>query len=458
MRDTSSDPDVRAQAIERGLAAALTADNDVALSDTFVLPRLDKAECRAFLVSLCPQPTRLVVPLRSGLNVVARGGALGDHEEWPRMWCEAAQCHILCTPSERAFVGDRSTFGTMLWPAAAPFDIRVFEPPANQTGLYTHTTEASEIASWSAAPEMWTPLAHGDVLLCLRGPWVFAWMPQSSSLTLATRQNEEVTELHSESRVIESVARGDILVVTFHGVHEWAHGREMDRVFKDAVAGRRVAAILFNLLEYEYVGGNDVDCLVYGGGGPGGEPGNRIRPVCIVASGRTRSSLHGFFRDSQILDVFRIDFADTVEDGLLRVRTRIAERDGPRLPANISRPVQASRAKARSVPEPGGGGSQMRDRIFVAVGVAWGGSFIASHFPQGLSEIALMLQVSWRFCSSRSARTISSESRPQPSYTVVVSDHRALSHPPGEPLFSSANLNGFAVNTHPAIHVAGFRV
>jgi hypothetical protein len=190
--DTWLNPDLRADAIERGLAALTTADDET-LSDTQVLQRLDKAKCRALLVSLRSDPIRLVVPLRTGMNIVAREEDLTEHEVsvsasllsgsfgWPRFWCEAAQVHILCTALRRAFVADRSTAWTTLWPAAAPFDIRDVEPSFPDVFYERNVTGACEIAPWSVASELWTPLAQGDVLLCVRSPWVFAWMPPSSA-------------------------------------------------------------------------------------------------------------------------------------------------------------------------------------------------------------------------------------------------------------------------------------
>src|SRR3989442_4561963 len=128
-----------------------------------------------------------------------------------------------------------------------------------------------------------------------------------------------MSELLTESRVVETVAQGDVLEVIFRGAHEWTHGHEMERRLQDGLAGRTVAAILFNLLEYEYVAGNDVTVLYTAALDRTGTT-TRIRPVCIIATGRTRSSLCGWFAKGKIIEACRIEFADTVAMGLRRLK------------------------------------------------------------------------------------------------------------------------------------------
>jgi len=193
-----------------------------------------------------------------------------------------------------------------------------------------------------------------------------------------------VSKLLAESRIIETVARGGVLEVTFRGVHKsGTSGREMERLFQDAVAGKTVAAILFNLLEYDCVAGRDVYFL-FTAPWSGTATETRIRPVCIVASSRTRSSLFGFCSDAHFLEVFPIEFADTVEMGLLRLRTRLAEPDDPRLPADTKQSWAGARARAGSVPEPRGRGNQTRNLILMAVAMTSASSFITSHSAREL--------------------------------------------------------------------------
>lgn len=134
-----------------------------------------------------------------------------------------------------------------------------------------------------------------------------------------------MSELLAESKTIEIAAQGEVLELVFRGKHEWTHGCEMERHLQDALAGRTVAAILFNLLEYEYVFGNDVTALFTAAWDRTGVT-TTIRPVCITATGITHSSLYELFKQGKLIEGFRIEFADTVATGLLKLRTRLAER------------------------------------------------------------------------------------------------------------------------------------
>ncbi len=130
-------------------------------------------------------------------------------------------------------------------------------------------------------------------------------------------------QLVSESEII-GTPRGDVLEITFRGIHESGHGREMNRYIEAKLAETRPVGILFNLLDYEYVFGNDVTGLFTSSFDRSGKK-LRIRPICIVATGKTHRSLYESFKSSRLLDALRIEFTSGVEPGLQRLRERLAE-------------------------------------------------------------------------------------------------------------------------------------
>ena len=132
-----------------------------------------------------------------------------------------------------------------------------------------------------------------------------------------------MSQLVSESRVIGTPI-GDVLEITFRGIHEWTHGSEMNRYIEKKLAEARPAAILFNLLDYEYVFGNDVTGL-FTASFDREEEKLQIRPVCIVATGTTHRSLYNFFKSAHLLDTLKIEFATSVEHGLQCLRERLSE-------------------------------------------------------------------------------------------------------------------------------------
>lgn len=131
-----------------------------------------------------------------------------------------------------------------------------------------------------------------------------------------------MSRLSCDSRVIATPA-GNVLEITFRGIHEWSHGGEMDRYVEDKLTETRPAAVLFNLLDYEYVSGNDVTALFSASFDRDGKKGARIRPVCIVATGTTHRSLYSFFEDTQLLDAFAIEFASSEAPGLQHLKARL---------------------------------------------------------------------------------------------------------------------------------------
>jgi hypothetical protein len=191
MNDASapqSDPRVLAIAHgRRVLGARANADSSLYRND-LVLRRKDRAATTAFLISLQSEPVRLLVPLRAGENIVARETDISDYDlilpdtlktipihAWPRRWCEAGQCHIICRPPATARVADRSSAGTRLFRSGSP---RANLPVP--TGWYYYPDDSWRdvepvTGRWDGDIQGWSLLFEGDVLVCLRGLWVFAW-------------------------------------------------------------------------------------------------------------------------------------------------------------------------------------------------------------------------------------------------------------------------------------------
>jgi len=84
------------------------------------------------------------------------------------------------------------------------------------------------------------------------------------------------------------------------------------------VAENQPAVIVFNLLGYQYVWGNDVTVLFTAAYD---HDTKRSRPVYIVATGKTYTSLHDFFKMSHILEAVPIEFLHSTEEVVQRLHT-----------------------------------------------------------------------------------------------------------------------------------------
>ena len=155
-------------------------------SDTLLLARRNPGKVVAFLASLRTNPVRLVVPLVSGPNVIARSESLSEHippetsealDSWPARWCEAAQCHLFCEGPRVASVADRSSNGTTILHAFDPFE---FLPECSATPPFWYQPFGPRlrhiVGSSEDSPRTWSLLNEGDVLVGMHSPWVFAWL------------------------------------------------------------------------------------------------------------------------------------------------------------------------------------------------------------------------------------------------------------------------------------------
>src|SRR3990172_12221057 len=113
-----------------------------------------------------------------------------------------------------------------------------------------------------------------------------------------------MSELTCDSRVLEASSAGDIIEIAFHGVHEWTHGGKMQRFIQQTVmdVDPSPSAVVINLLDYDYEAGNDISGLF---DAFMDRKRHRLRPCCIVATGRTHGAMYPFFASARILDTFR---------------------------------------------------------------------------------------------------------------------------------------------------------
>lgn len=210
IQTASSQSDPRLLAVEQGrLVLETSLPGSRPFLNTLVLGRKDGADRIAFLISLWSEPVRLLAPLRFGENIVARQSDISDYDlilpdslratpeyGWPIRWCEAGQCHIVCHPPDLARVADRASYGTCLYRASSPPDL--LPAPRVQGSVVRYLTQGTGLepveGDWSSgacegnAPRRgpWSQLFEGDVLVCLHGLWVFAWLPTSRPTSRAS--------------------------------------------------------------------------------------------------------------------------------------------------------------------------------------------------------------------------------------------------------------------------------
>lgn len=122
--------------------------------------------------------------------------------------------------------------------------------------------------------------------------------------------------LVAESQVLQISPLGTVVEISFRGTHEWTHGNEMHRYVEKVVSERRPAAIVFNLLDYRYVFGNDVTALFTAAYD---QDAKKLRPVYIAATGTTYTSLYNLFETGRIQESLGIEFVDSVEEAVQRL-------------------------------------------------------------------------------------------------------------------------------------------
>ncbi len=90
----------------------------------------------------------------------------------------------------------------------------------------------------------------------------------------------------------------------------------MHRYVEEAISKNHPSAIVFNLLDYQYVFGNDVTTLFTAAYDRNAK---KLRPVYIAATGTTYKSLRNLFNSGRIQEAFRVEFVDSIEDAVRRL-------------------------------------------------------------------------------------------------------------------------------------------
>jgi hypothetical protein len=124
-------------------------------------------------------------------------------------------------------------------------------------------------------------------------------------------------QLLTESRVFDISPLGIVAEISFQGIHDWTHGNEMARHIQRIASENRPAAIIFNLINYQYVFGNDVMPLFVAALD---QEAKKPRPVYIVATGRTHKSLYNLFKQTGALQkAIDVQFVESVEEAIRRL-------------------------------------------------------------------------------------------------------------------------------------------
>ena len=130
-----------------------------------------------------------------------------------------------------------------------------------------------------------------------------------------------MNDLVLRSAILEGTSGGGILRVSCHGVHDWTHGPRIAEYAQSLLATNAVAAVIIDLLEYEYMFGNDLAALfvVFND-----KNAKTLRPTCIVAAGKTRTAIEALFREANMLSCLDLTFAFTIEAAVDALRRQLA--------------------------------------------------------------------------------------------------------------------------------------
>jgi hypothetical protein len=129
-----------------------------------------------------------------------------------------------------------------------------------------------------------------------------------------------MSQLQCEFKVLEDLPAGEIVEFIFKGKHESTHGREMGKYICDTLVSRAVAAIVVNLLDYEYRFGNDIGQLCVA---CFDQTRKVQRSGRIVATGKTHKSLHSLLEVTNLLNLLDLRFASSVDEALKDLRERL---------------------------------------------------------------------------------------------------------------------------------------
>ncbi len=132
-----------------------------------------------------------------------------------------------------------------------------------------------------------------------------------------------VKQLHCKHSILEATPQGTILEVAFRGVHEHGVGLQVSKYVEETVHQTNPAAVVLNFLEFDYVFGNDIAGIQCAFFNRSTDKKITIRPCAIVANGQTAKSLLSLIQSGNLLQVFDIQFAESIDAAVEQLRSRL---------------------------------------------------------------------------------------------------------------------------------------
>jgi hypothetical protein len=141
-----------------------------------------------------------------------------------------------------------------------------------------------------------------------------------------------MNQLHCRHSILEATPQGTILEVAFSGVHEHGVGLQVGKYVEETVHQTNPTAVVLNFLEFEYVFGNDIAGIQWAFFNRSVDKRITIRPCAIVAKGQTAKSLLSLIQSGNLLRVFDIQFAESIDAAVEQLRSMLvgaSESDKP---------------------------------------------------------------------------------------------------------------------------------
>ena len=133
-----------------------------------------------------------------------------------------------------------------------------------------------------------------------------------------------VQQLDCRHGILEATPQGAVLEVAFRGVHKHGVGLQVGKYVAETVHQNNPAAVVLNFLEFDYVFGNDIAGILCAFFNRSADKKITIRPCAIVATGQTAKSLLSLIQSGNLLKVFDIQFAESIDAAVEQLRSRLA--------------------------------------------------------------------------------------------------------------------------------------
>lgn len=166
-----------------------------------------------------------------------------------------------------------------------------------------------------------------------------------------------LSELKKASNVRQGEGDRPLVIFKFSGTHDYTHGRQMDEYMKSMVRAP-ADGVIIDLLDYEYVYGNDVTVLFMAGFD---QQSQALGAVCVVAVGATRAGLESLLAATKFTSEGGLDVAvvPTIEEARQALsamqktavkRPKTARVPPPGLPAMVRTAALADQRSAIDIP------------------------------------------------------------------------------------------------------------